>query len=188
MGAMASQITRLTIAYWSVYSSADQRKHQSSASLAFVRGIHRWPVNSPYKRPVTRKMLPFDDVIMVLAVNLNNLFNEQSNCQRLDTPLRSYDLTVINNIEKIYHEYQVISKLYGYSSHFLSVLRLDIDSIMMLVKFSYLSQSDRSNWVMWQVKDPCPRPEWDGCLTREKMAFIKSIKTWIILLYIWFHL
>ena len=43
---------------------ADQRKHQSSASLAFVRGIHRWPVNSPHKRPVTRKMFPFDDIIM----------------------------------------------------------------------------------------------------------------------------
>ena len=43
---------------------ADQRKHQSSASLAFVRGIHRWPVNSPHKGPVTRKMFPFDDVIL----------------------------------------------------------------------------------------------------------------------------
>ena len=43
MGAMASQITSLTIVYWTVYSEADQRKHQSSASLAFVRGIHRWP-------------------------------------------------------------------------------------------------------------------------------------------------
>ena len=40
--------------------------------------------------------------------------------------------------------------------------------IMMLMKFSDLSQWDRSNWVMWQVKDPCPRPGWDGCLTREK--------------------
>ena len=40
------------------------KKHQSSASLAFVRGIHRGPVNSPHKGPVTRKMLPFDDVIM----------------------------------------------------------------------------------------------------------------------------
>ena len=47
---------------------------------------------------------------------------------------------------------------------------------MMLMKFSDLSQSDRSNWVMWQVKDPCPRPGWDGCLTREKMAFIKKYK------------
>ena len=45
--------------------SADQRKHQSSASLAFVRGIHRGPVNSPHKWPVTRKMFPFDNAIMI---------------------------------------------------------------------------------------------------------------------------
>ena len=45
--------------------NADQRKHQSSASLAFVRRIHRRPVNSPHKWPVTRKMFSFDDVIMV---------------------------------------------------------------------------------------------------------------------------
>ena len=64
MGMMASQITSLTIVYSTVYSGADQRKHQSSASLAFVRGIHRGPVNSPHKWPVTRKMFPFDDVIM----------------------------------------------------------------------------------------------------------------------------
>ena len=64
MGAMASQITSLTIVYSTVYSGADQRKHQSSVSLAFVRGIHRWPVNSPLKWPVTRKMFSFDDVIM----------------------------------------------------------------------------------------------------------------------------
>ena len=62
MGAMASQITSLTIVYSTVYSDADQRKHQSSASLAFVWGIHRGPVNSPHKWPVTRKMFPFDDV------------------------------------------------------------------------------------------------------------------------------
>ena len=64
MIAMASQITSLTIVYSIVYSSADQSKHQSSASLAFVWGIHRGPVNSPHKWPVTRKMFPFDDVIM----------------------------------------------------------------------------------------------------------------------------
>ena len=45
MGGLASQITILTTVYWSVYSDADIRKHQSSASLTFVRGIHRWPVN-----------------------------------------------------------------------------------------------------------------------------------------------
>ena len=46
MGAMASQITSPTIVYSAVYSGADQRKHQSSASLAFGRGINRWPVIS----------------------------------------------------------------------------------------------------------------------------------------------
>ena len=56
MSAMASQITSLTIIYSIVHSGADQRQHQSSASLAFVRGVHRWPVNSPHKGPVTRKI------------------------------------------------------------------------------------------------------------------------------------
>ena len=64
MGAIASQITSLTTVYSTVYSDADQRKHQISAPLAFVRGIHRGPMNSPHKWPVTRKMFPFDDVIM----------------------------------------------------------------------------------------------------------------------------
>ena len=68
MGTAASQITSLTIVYSTVYSDVDQRKHQSSASLALVRGIHRGPVNSPHKWPVTRKMFPFDGVIMVTHI------------------------------------------------------------------------------------------------------------------------
>ena len=64
MDTIASQITSLTIVYPIIYSDADQRKHQNSASLAFVRGIHRGPVNSPHKWPVTRKMFPFKDAIM----------------------------------------------------------------------------------------------------------------------------
>ena len=64
MGAIASQITSLTIVYSTVYSDADQIKHESSASLAFVRGIHRGPVKSPHKWPVTRKMFPYDNVII----------------------------------------------------------------------------------------------------------------------------
>ena len=51
MRVIASQITSLTIVYSRVYSGADQRKHQSSTSLAFVRGIHRWPVNSTSEFP-----------------------------------------------------------------------------------------------------------------------------------------
>ena len=72
MTATASLITSLTIVCSTVYSSADQRKHQSSASLAFVRGIHRRPVNSPHKWPVTRKMSPFDDVIMKVSSDVTN--------------------------------------------------------------------------------------------------------------------
>ena len=60
MGAIASQITSLTIVYSTVYSGVDQSKHQSSASLAFVYAPHKWPV--------TRKMFPFDDVIMWLGI------------------------------------------------------------------------------------------------------------------------
>ena len=71
MGSVASQITSLTIVYSPVYSDADQSKHQSSASLAFVWGIHRGPMNSPHKGPVTRKMLLFDDVIMLAIGGLN---------------------------------------------------------------------------------------------------------------------
>ena len=69
--ATASQITSLTMVYSTVYSGAYKRKHQSSASLAFVRGIHRWPVNSPHKGPVKRKIFSFDDVIMNILVSID---------------------------------------------------------------------------------------------------------------------
>ena len=62
--AMASQTTAVSIVYWAVCSGADQRKHRSSASLAVVRGIHRWPVESTHKGTITQKMFPFDDAIM----------------------------------------------------------------------------------------------------------------------------
>ena len=75
MSAMVSQNTSLTIFYSTVYSVVDQRKHQSSASLAFVRGIHLWPVNSPHKGPVTRKMFTFDDVIMNDWVSAGDIFS-----------------------------------------------------------------------------------------------------------------
>ena len=85
MSAMASQITNLTIVYLSVYSGADQRKHQSSMSLAFMWGIHRWPVNSPHKGPVLWKMFPFDDIIM------NSSFNQAVNMM---TPFH-YNISLI---------------------------------------------------------------------------------------------
>ena len=64
MSAIAFQTTILGSVYSTVYSGTDQRKHQSTALLAFVRGIHQWSVYSPHKGPETRKMFLLDDVIM----------------------------------------------------------------------------------------------------------------------------
>ena len=71
MSAMASQMTSLALVYL-IVSGAEQRKLQSPASLAFVWGIHRWPVNFPHNRPVTRKMF---DVIMV-TVDRSHMVDE----------------------------------------------------------------------------------------------------------------
>ena len=84
MGMMASRITNLTIVYSTVYSGADQTKHRSPASLAFVRGVHRWPVNSPHKGPVTRNAYCFhlmtsfwcvDSIVMAGKCETNDSFN-----------------------------------------------------------------------------------------------------------------
>ena len=61
----------MRIVYSTIYLGADQREHQSSTLQAFVQGIHRWPVNSPHKGPVTWKMFPFDDIIMTYLTDVN---------------------------------------------------------------------------------------------------------------------
>ena len=67
MTTMASQITSFTVVYSTVYSDADQRKHQSSASLAFVWGIHRDRWIPRTKDQLRGKMFPFDDVIIMTS-------------------------------------------------------------------------------------------------------------------------
>ena len=64
MSMMASKVASFTIVYTTIYSAIHERKYQSSASVAFAPGIHRWPVNPLHKGLVMRKMFPFDDVIM----------------------------------------------------------------------------------------------------------------------------
>ena len=81
MSAMVSQITGVSIVCSTVGSGADHGKHQSSVSLAFVRGIHWWPVNSAYNRPVTRKMFPFDDVIMKTTRFVSRAASNEDNRQ-----------------------------------------------------------------------------------------------------------
>ena len=64
MSAMASGITSVSVVFSSVWSGADQRKHQSSASLAFVSGNHRSAMDYPHKGSVMRKLFPFGDVVI----------------------------------------------------------------------------------------------------------------------------
>ena len=114
MGAVASQITSLTIVYSIVYSDADQRKHQSSASLAFVQGIHWGPVNSPHKWPVARKMFPFDDAIMKPAETMATSWDrEHVNKLRTLTHWPLWDMAVIfiNNFQ-VHIKHRYIEKLH----------------------------------------------------------------------------
>ena len=87
MSTMASQITSLAIVYSTVYSGTDQRKHQSSASLAFAWRIHRWPINYPHKGPVTRRMFPFDDVIIKYCLHKWNAMPKWTTCVKLITEM-----------------------------------------------------------------------------------------------------
>ena len=99
MGTMASQITSLTFVYSTVYLGADQRKHQSSASLAFVWGIHRGPVNSLHKWPVTLKIFPFDDVIMLyILLSLRNGNPCRTSSWENKKPQRSCDVSLIETL------------------------------------------------------------------------------------------
>ena len=68
MSMMASQITGVSIVCFAVCSGTDQRKHQSSMSLVFVRGIHQSLVDSPHKGPVMQKMFPSAAVVVMLHV------------------------------------------------------------------------------------------------------------------------
>ena len=80
MSTIAFKITSLTIVYSTIYSDAVQRKHQSSASLAFVRGIHRGPDEFPAQMASKAKMFPFDDVIMTISNQQKH--NQILNCER----------------------------------------------------------------------------------------------------------
>ena len=116
MGAMASQITSLTTVYLTVYSGAAQRKHSNSAWLAFVRGIHRWPVNSPHKWPVTRNMFPFDDVIICHALWLTQIigidtliFGQTSPLNGIHTPKIKVSIPILPWYHRINYTLKMVS-------------------------------------------------------------------------------
>ena len=104
MVAMASQITSRQTVCSTACPGPDQRKHQSCAFVAFVRGIHWWPVNSPHKGPVTRKMFPFVDVIMSciflvtyflqVSVNIEYVYANQMTSFKVAAEIWNLELTI----------------------------------------------------------------------------------------------
>ena len=95
MGTIASQITSLTIVYSTIYSGADQRKHQSSASLAFVWGIHRGPVQFSAQMASNAEMFPFDDVIMwCWSRNIPGYLGQYHGCMAVD----AQDVLVVSDM------------------------------------------------------------------------------------------
>ena len=157
MTMLASQITSLTVVYSIVYSGVNQRKHQSSASLAFVREIHRGPVNFPHKWPVTRKMFPFDDVIML--------------CDEITDPLpnlQRYNREWISNFIAYFTGYVITYPCWV--SHFLVTTlrrcgaavnsRVEMPEILPLL--SNLSKTEYES-VRSKQRD-AERTEWNRCL------------------------
>ena len=124
MSVMGSQITSLTIVYSTVYSGADQRKYQSSTSLAFMRGIHRWLMNSPHKGPVTRKMFPFDDVIMFSSVgqNVSDHGSFGAICVRISIVVSCVCLEKQRQLQRIFYYNDNKYKLY--TSHKTTVINI----------------------------------------------------------------
>ena len=146
MGAMASQISSLTIVYSTVDSGTAQRKHQSSASLAFVRGIHRWPVNSPHKGPVTRKMFPFDDVIMEYTTSWNSF------CEFADITSQWRHLGIMASEMKSLEMRLFVRQLFGLTTKSTSlVLCVEItgDSLQ---KEPVMRKGHRSHGIPWKFE------------------------------------
>ena len=103
------KITSLMTVYSTVYSDADQRKHQSSTSLAFVREIHQWLVNSPQKGPVMWKMFPLDDVVMgIKSIDWWDAFRKTATPQNT----MKKQMCIITNISLYSWPGHMISKYY----------------------------------------------------------------------------
>ena len=129
MSAMVSQITSLMTVNSMVYSGAGQRKHQSSASLAFVRGIHRWPVNSPHKRPVTRRMFSFDDVSMLGSAGLLPLFTRRFHTEIFMRPVSKFSNTCIDD-SSVFNSLHAINLVWLLWRNRLSIISVEFITLM----------------------------------------------------------
>ena len=183
MSPMASQITGISIVYSTVCSGADQRKHQWSASLAFVRGIHQGQEGSPHKGPVTRKMFSFDGIIMgtqCLVICAGNAPVTRSVTRRFDV----FFYLCLCNREAVdfrrhrsHNDVTAIQKRYSDRSYSLhrtsSYIQLGLFSkvvwhVMANVESSYFM---RCKAIYWRTtKKRCNKRNIIGCHLRPRLA------------------
>ena len=151
-----------------------QRNHQSSTSLAFVTGIHRWPVNFPHKGPVTRRMFPFDDVINVIMVlfkptktNILSFHNGQQSESMLEndhylTVILTYcDPVVLHGIKYLGHHW------FRYWPHAITRTNVNLLTIGIQVEI----------WIKWQIF-PLKKLVWVKCRLQNDGHFVDNIYCW----------
>ena len=154
MTIMASQITSVSIVCWTVCSGTDQRKHQSSASLAFVGGIHRWPVNSLHKGPITWKLFPFDDVIMLMALcEVNPLVISELPLQRASNAENLFDTLLLSWISCWTN-----NQVHGYWLVILDTMTLTWPHCNISVIFQTLCEKV---WYKWKESIPLMNRGWN---------------------------
>ena len=146
MGTIASQITSLTVVYSTVYSDADQRKHQSSASLAFVWGIHRGLVNSLHKWPVTRKMFPFDDVIMS-SITLQTL----QSLSWIAVP-KCWPRSMANKCELMFSSFVICISVTSIMKHTLSRTTISLEQLLISI-WLHNSFDTQIQFLYWHLCD-----------------------------------
>ena len=142
MSVTASQITSVSIVCSTVGSGTDQRKYKSSASLAFAQGIHRWPVNSLHKGPVTQKMFTFDDVIMWYQHKRIRLVITRVTCH-----------TIISRQQTLYSDWNYMTPfIQSYHSHTCEVTSVQrihdedayLDSVIVVCDTNTM-------WCLWYI-------------------------------------
>ena len=152
VGAMASQITSLTIVYSTVYSGTDQRNIKAPRHWPLCREFtDDWWI--PHKWPVTRKMFAFDDVIMTVydMVNLlighthvNQIMSRSREFQRnrevLDMFKRGFDCMIFHRVQVTHLCHKTIESIIIASACCL----LCIESVFLLIWTFGTNSSDNS--------------------------------------------
>ena len=172
-----------------LFSTGADHRHQSCALLDFVRGIYRWPVNSPHKEPVTRKMFPFDDVIMhredIIMLPMVAVFDHYSVCMYMAQHLTVLGDCMITHLSKFLFLSMISIKNWwprasigNDASRVHKNIELYIVVIIFATLLSYLLNSGKMYWTGLHIQDapfaPVPHTEFWGLAEMKIYSIEKS--------------